>query len=172
MKLSTDPDTLGARSAGPAEIIRHVLYGFFSQKTGLLVRIEDSHLTRIQNHGEDTVYWETSIESTLEDYRYVDGILIAHGGKSAVTLFRFGEVALSQVKTRMEEVWTITEVALNVQGVSGETFLPPADIRANPISEAWELPTGERGKGGGGRSRVAALEKPLDDDTVIWRVEV
>ncbi|CAM6106477.1 unnamed protein product [Calypogeia fissa] len=172
LKLSTDPDTLNARSAGPAEIIRHVLYGYFSQKTGLLVRIEDSHLTRIQNHGEDTVYWETSIESTLEDYRYVDGILIAHGGKSTVTLFRFGEVAMSQVKTRMEEVWTITEVALNVQGVSGETFLPPADIRANPISEAWELPTGERGKGGSGRSRVAALERPLDDDTVIWRVEV
>ncbi|KAG6546072.1 hypothetical protein Mapa_012478 [Marchantia paleacea] len=172
LKLATDPDTLSSRSAGPAEIIRHVLYGYFSQKTGLLVRIEDSHLTRIQNHGEDTIYWETSIESTLEDYREVDGLTIAHGGKSVVTLFRFGEVAMSQVKTRMEEVWTITEVALNVQGVSNETFLPPADIRSNPISEAWELPHGERGKGGAGRARVAALDKPLDEDTVIWRVEV
>ncbi|KAJ7967540.1 Glutamyl-tRNA (Gln) amidotransferase subunit A (DUF620) [Quillaja saponaria] len=47
LKLCADPQTLKARSEGPAEIIRHVLFGYFSQKTGLLVHIEDSHLTRI-----------------------------------------------------------------------------------------------------------------------------
>ncbi|KAE8698583.1 hypothetical protein F3Y22_tig00110597pilonHSYRG00451 [Hibiscus syriacus] len=51
LKLCTDPQTLKARSEGPAEIIRHVLFGYFSQKTGLLVHIEDSHLTRIQSNG-------------------------------------------------------------------------------------------------------------------------
>ncbi|KAL3679278.1 hypothetical protein R1sor_022234 [Riccia sorocarpa] len=174
LKLATDEDTMKSRSAGPAEIIRHVLFGYFSQKTGLLVKIEDSHLTRVQNHGEDTIYWETSIESTLEDYREVDGLTIAHGGKSVVTLFRFGEVAMSQMKTRLEEQWSITEVAFNVQGISSETFLPPADIRSNPVSDSWDLTHGERGKGGSGRSRVAAVDKenPLEDDTVIWRVEV
>ncbi|VAH28661.1 unnamed protein product [Triticum turgidum subsp. durum] len=46
LKLSADPQTLKLRSEGPAEIIRHVLFGYFSQRTGLMVHIEDSHLTR------------------------------------------------------------------------------------------------------------------------------
>ncbi|KAK4406657.1 hypothetical protein Sango_0672200 [Sesamum angolense] len=45
LKLCADPHTLKSRSEGPAEIIRHVLFGYFSQKTGLLVHLEDSHLT-------------------------------------------------------------------------------------------------------------------------------
>ncbi|WP_139315314.1 DUF620 domain-containing protein, partial [Mongoliimonas terrestris] len=51
LKLAADHQTLKARSEGPAEIIRHVLFGYFSQKTGLLVHMEDSHLTRIQSNG-------------------------------------------------------------------------------------------------------------------------
>lgn len=47
LKICADSATLKARSEGPAEIIRHVLFGYFSQKTGLLVHIEDSHLTRM-----------------------------------------------------------------------------------------------------------------------------
>uniref|UniRef100_A0A453B703 Uncharacterized protein n=1 Tax=Aegilops tauschii subsp. strangulata TaxID=200361 RepID=A0A453B703_AEGTS len=115
LKLSADPQTLKLRSEGPAEIIRHVLFGYFSQRTGLMVHIEDSHLTRIQPHsGGDAVYWETTISSCLEDYRAVEGIMIAHAGRSAVTLFRFGEAAMSHTKTRMEEAWSIEEVAFNV----------------------------------------------------------
>ncbi|KAJ9686985.1 hypothetical protein PVL29_015725 [Vitis rotundifolia] len=83
--------TLNARSEGPAEIIRHVLFDYFSQKTGLLVHVEGSHLTRIQSNGGDVFYWETTINSFLEDYRPVEGIMIAHSGRSIVTLFRFGE---------------------------------------------------------------------------------
>ncbi|RLN30425.1 hypothetical protein C2845_PM05G03510 [Panicum miliaceum] len=106
LKLCADPETLRARSEGLAEIIRHVLFGYFSQKTGLLVHIEDSHLTRIQSTtGGDAVYWETTINSFIEDYRPVEGIMIAHSGRSAVTLFRFGEAAMSHTKTRMEEAW-------------------------------------------------------------------
>lgn len=180
LKLATEASTLAARSDGPAEIIRHVLFGFFSQKTGLLVQVEDSHLTRIQSVGGDAAYWETTMDSSVEDYRMVDGIMIAHGGRSVATLFRFGEVAMSHTKTRMEEVWTIEEVAFNVPGLSEEGFIPPADIRlmSTTVSEISEFNHEDDGKclllgKSGGSSRVAALEKPLDAlDNIIWRVEV
>lgn len=178
LKLCADPQTLKARSEGPAEIIRHVLFGYFSQRTGLLVHMEDSHLTRIQsNTGGDAVYWETTINSFLDDYRPVEGVMIAHSGRSVVTLFRFGEVAMSHTKTRMEEAWTIEEVAFNVPGLSLDCFIPPADIKGGSVSETFELPQAERGKAtmmGSHRAKVAALEKPDGrlDDNIFWRVEV
>ncbi|XWS24147.1 hypothetical protein CRYUN_Cryun28dG0075600 [Craigia yunnanensis] len=146
LKLCTDPATLKARSEGPAEIIRHVLFGYFSQKTGLLVHLEDSHLTRIQNNGGDAVYWETTINSFLEDYRPVEGIMIAHSGRSVVTLFRFGDTAMSHTRTRMEEAWAIEEVAFNVPGLSMDCFIPPAEIRLASISDACEFSQGPRVK--------------------------
>ncbi|OMO64415.1 hypothetical protein CCACVL1_21772 [Corchorus capsularis] len=146
LKLCADPATLKARSEGPAEIIRHVLFGYFSQKTGLLVHLEDSHLTRIQNNGGDAVYWETTINSFLEDYRPVEGIMIAHSGRSVVTLFRFGDTAMSHTRTRMEEAWVIEEVAFNVPGLSMDCFIPPAEIRLASISDACEYSQGPRVK--------------------------
>ncbi|KAJ0010547.1 hypothetical protein Pint_33755 [Pistacia integerrima] len=178
LKRCADPQTLKARSEGPAEIIRHVLFGYFSQKTGLLVHMEDSHLTRIQSSGGDAVYWETTINSFLDDYRPVEGIMIAHSGRSVVTLFRFGEVAMSHTKTKMEEAWTIEEVAFNVPGLSLDCFIPPADLRSGSISEACELPHDERGKSAialaAHRAKVAALEKAHDGstDNMIWKMEV
>ncbi|KAK8659747.1 hypothetical protein V6N13_029941 [Hibiscus sabdariffa] len=177
LKLCTDPQTLKARSEGPAEIIRHVLFGYFSQKTGLLIQMEDSHLTRIQSSGGDAVYWETTINSFLEDYRPVEGIMIAHSGRSVVTLFRFGEVAMSHTKTKMEEAWTIEEVAFNIPGLSVDCFIPPGDLRSGSISETCELPQDERGKGAialaAHRAKVAALQKAQDGnaDSMIWRME-
>ncbi|PAN49029.1 hypothetical protein PAHAL_9G421000 [Panicum hallii] len=189
LKLSAGAETLRQRSEGPAEIIRHVLFGYFSQRTGLLVHVEDSHLTRIQPHaGGDAVYWETTISSFLEDYRAVDGVMIAHAGRSAVTLFRFGETAMSHTKTRMEEAWTIQEAAFNVPGLSTDCFIPPADIRRDSVGEPHcELPP--RGGGGGGAAkagavhpaRVAAAERvhPRRDaagagagDKIHWTVEM
>ncbi|KAG2306264.1 hypothetical protein Bca4012_084701 [Brassica carinata] len=161
LKLCTDPETLKARSEGPAEIIRHVLFGYFSQKTGLLVHIEDSHLTRIQSNGGDTVFWETTYNSSLDDYRQVEGIMIAHSGHSVVTLFRFGEEAMSHTRTKMEESWTIEEVAFNVPGLSLDCFIPPADLKTGSVTE---YPQEERGKNNAvvlsaaHRAKVAALE--------------
>lgn len=188
LKLSADPQTLKLRSEGPAEIIRHVLFGYFSQRTGLIVHIEDSHLTRIQPHsGGDAVYWETTISSCLEDYRAVEGIMIAHAGRSAVTLFRFGEAAMSHTKTRMEEAWSIEEVAFNVPGLSVDCFIPPADIRSGSVGEACELPPhGERAKSTAVHpARVAAAERAHAQgaagvnagaggrgEKIVWRVEV
>ncbi|XP_022149267.1 uncharacterized protein LOC111017730 [Momordica charantia] len=177
LKLCADPQTLKSRSEGPAEIIRHVLFGYFSQKTGLLVYMEDSHLTRIQSNGGDAVYWETTINSFLDDYRSVEGIMIAHSGRSVVTLFRFGEMAMSHTKTKMEEAWTIEEVAFNIPGLSIDCFIPPADLRSCSISEASELPQDERAKGAialaAYRAKVAALENPDDDstDNMTWKSE-
>ncbi|KAG8368454.1 hypothetical protein BUALT_Bualt15G0047100 [Buddleja alternifolia] len=175
LKLAADPQTLKSRSEGPAEIIRHVLFGYFSQKTGLLVHMEDSHLTRIQSNGGEAVYWETTINSFLDDYRPVEGIMIAHSGRSVVTLFRFGEMAMSHTKTRMEEAWTIEEVAFNVPGLSMDCFIPPADLRSGPVSEACEFPQEERGKSAiAHRAKVAALEKARKSnvDNVVWKVEI
>ncbi|GKV43223.1 hypothetical protein SLEP1_g50539 [Rubroshorea leprosula] len=178
LKLSADTQTLKARSEGPAEIIRHVLYGYFSQKTGLLVYMEDSHLTRIQSNGGDAVYWETTINSFLDDYRPVEGIMIAHSGRSVVTLFRFGEMAMSHTKTKMEEAWTIEEVAFNVPGLSLDCFIPPADLRSGSVSESCELHQDERGKSAlalaAHRAKVVALEKAHDSttDNMIWKMEV
>lgn len=167
LKLQADPHTLKARSEGPAEIIRHVLFGYFSQKTGLLIHLEDSHLTRIQTNGGDAVYWETTINSFLDDYRPVEGIMIAHSGRSVVTLFRFGETALSHTKTRMEEAWTIEEVAFNVPGLSMDCFIPPAELRFGNVSEACEFPQEDRVKtaamaAAAYRAKVAALERSRD----------
>ncbi|KAJ8476871.1 hypothetical protein OPV22_020598 [Ensete ventricosum] len=177
LKLCADTQTLKARSEGPAEIIRHVLFGCFSQRTGLLVHMEDSHLTRIQaTAGGDAVYWETTINSFLDDYRPVEGIMIAHSGRSDVTLFRFGEAAMSHTKTRMEEVWTIEEVAFNVPGLSMDCFIPPTDVRCVSIGETCELAQGERGKtttGVAHRAKVVAVEKPHDmRDRIVWRLQV
>ncbi|VVB00715.1 unnamed protein product [Arabis nemorensis] len=180
LKLCTDPETLKARSEGPAEIVRHILFGYFSQRTGLLVQIEDSQLTRIQsNGGADTVYWETTINSSLEDYRQVEGIMIAHSGRSVVTLFRFGEVAMSHTRTKMEEKWTIEEVAFNVPGLSLDCFIPPADLRSGSLAEASVYPAqDEKGKSSialaatAHRAKVAALEKGRFDDNPVWHIDV
>ncbi|PKU72165.1 uncharacterized protein LOC110107067 [Dendrobium catenatum] len=174
LKLFADPQTLKARSEGPSEIIRHVMFGYFSQKTGLLIHMEDSHLTRIQSSsGGEAVYWETTISSFLDDYRAVEGVMIAHCGRSIVTLFRFGEMAMSHTKTRMEEEWTIEEVAFNVPGLSIDCFIPPADLKCNSVSETCELSQRERGKSSVlsfNRSKVAAVEKKQQHnitDTVL-----
>lgn len=135
LKVTADHQTLEARSEGPAEIIRHVLFGYFSQRTGLLVHMEDSHLTRIQSNAGDVVYWETTINSSLDDYRPIEGVMIAHSGRSVVTVFRFGEMAMSHSKTRLEETWTIEEVAFNIPGLSMDCFIPPADLKSTSISE-------------------------------------
>lgn len=179
LKLCADPATLKARSEGPAEIIRHVLFGYFSQKTGLLVHLEDSHLTRIQNNGGDAVYWETTINSFLEDYRPVDGIMIAHSGRSIVTLFRFGDTAMSHTRTRMEEAWVIEEVAFNVPGLSMDCFIPPAELRFGSVSEASEYTQGQRVKSSAVataayRAKLATLEKSnaMSVNHMNWQANV
>lgn len=129
LKLEANPSTLEARSSGNVEIIRHTVWGYFSQRTGLLVQLEDSHLLRIKTSKSDSIFWETTMESLIQDYRTIDGVNIAHSGKTSVSLFRYGENSESHSRTRMEEVWSIEEIDFNIKGLSMDCFLPPADLK-------------------------------------------
>ncbi|KAF4346964.1 hypothetical protein G4B88_024196 [Cannabis sativa] len=130
LKLEADSSTLKARSSNNVEIIRHTIWGYFSQRTGLLAQLEDSHLLRIKATGNnDNIFWETTMVSLIQDYRTIDGVNIAHSGKTTVSLFRFGENSTGHSRTRMEEVWEIEEVDFNIKGLSMECFLPPGDLK-------------------------------------------
>ncbi|XP_043707326.1 uncharacterized protein LOC122656750 [Telopea speciosissima] len=135
LKLETEESSLMARSGNNVEIIRHSVWGYFSQRTGLLVQLEDSHLLRIKTASDDSVFWETTMESFIHDYRCIDGVNIAHAGRTAVSLFRFGESSETHSRTRMEEVWTIEEFDFNVEGLSRDFFLPPADLKKDTVKE-------------------------------------
>ncbi|MCO5561143.1 hypothetical protein L7F22_014764 [Adiantum nelumboides] len=129
LKLVADPSTLSDRSDKFSEVIRHTLFGYFSQRTGWLVNLEDKHLTQVRvSESNEIVYWETTIESTLREYKVVDGITLSHAGQSVVTLLRFGDEAASHTRTRIEETWSIEEVAFNVPGLTSEFFIPPGEV--------------------------------------------
>ncbi|XP_021769105.1 uncharacterized protein LOC110733374 [Chenopodium quinoa] len=129
LKLEANPSTLEARSSSNVEIIRHTVWGYFSQRTGLLIQLEDTHLLRIKTSKSDSIFWETTMESHIQDYQTIDGVNIAHAGKTSVSLFRYGENSDNHSRTRMEEVWTIEEVDFNIKGLSMDCFLPPADLK-------------------------------------------
>ncbi|KAF2289552.1 hypothetical protein GH714_037115 [Hevea brasiliensis] len=128
LKLSADLADLADRSDSTAEMIKHVVFGYFSQRSGLLVYLEDSYLTRIQSPGSYPTYWETTIATKVEDYRMVDGVMIAHGGQSSVMITRFGDNLKAGLSiTRMEETWSIDDIAFNVEGLSMDCFIPPKE---------------------------------------------
>ncbi|XP_076882996.1 uncharacterized protein LOC143531625 [Bidens hawaiensis] len=129
LKLEPEVQTLKLRSSNNVEVMKHAIWGYFSQRTGLLYQLKDSHLIRINTHGSDGVFWETTMESLIQDYRTIDGVNIAHGGQTSVSLFRFGEDSESHSHTKMEEVWTIEEVDFNIKGLSMDCFLPPSDLK-------------------------------------------
>jgi len=131
LKVEAEASSLRARNSGSVEIIRHIVWGYFSQRSGLLVQLEDSHLLQIKSAGGagGSVFWETTMESRLHDYRAVDGVNIAHAGRTAVSLVRFGDCQDGNTRTRMEEAWNIEEVDFNIWGLSMDCFLPPSDLR-------------------------------------------
>ncbi|XWS10478.1 hypothetical protein CRYUN_Cryun39dG0083200 [Craigia yunnanensis] len=90
LKVCADRVAGMERNEGTEEVIRNVLYGYFCQKSGLLIYLEDSHLTRVQTQENESVEWETTIGGSIGGYRDVDGMLIAHQGRSIATIFRFG----------------------------------------------------------------------------------
>ncbi|KAG6400334.1 hypothetical protein SASPL_137160 [Salvia splendens] len=128
LEICADSQTLEATSDKQTKATEHTLVGWFSQRTGLLVGLKDSHMKLIRTEEGGSVYWKTTIESLLEDYTPVEGIMIAHSGRSEVTLARgAGE---SCTTTRIEETWTVREVAFNVPGLSMDSFTPPAELEA------------------------------------------
>ncbi|CAK8570921.1 unnamed protein product [Lathyrus sativus] len=129
LKLSADQKDLVERSDNTAEMIKHAIFGYFSQRSGLLVYLEDSYLTRIQAIGTNPTYWETSMSTKIKDYRDVEGVMIAHSGSTTVIITRFGDnLKDGPVITKLEESWSIDDVAFNVQGLSIDCFLPPQEL--------------------------------------------
>ncbi|GKE46938.1 C-type mannose receptor 2, partial [Tanacetum coccineum] len=141
LKVCAGKDDVMARNYGPGhiavEVLRHVLYGYFSQKSGLLVYMEDSQLTRamVENDTdssfssddekmEEVMYWETSIGSSIGDYREVEGLMVAHQGRSIATVFEVQQPYM--YRTRFEELWKIDDIAFNIPGLSSHSFLPPS----------------------------------------------
>lgn len=143
LKLSADQTDLADRSDNTAETIKHVVFGYFSQRSGLLVHLEDSYLTRVQSPGSYPLYWETTMATRIDDYKAVEGVMIAHSGQTNVVITRFGDnLRAGPTITRMEETWTIDDLAFNVQGLSMDCFIPPKEVQQDFSDESldWKLP--------------------------------
>jgi hypothetical protein len=128
LKVETPSDILKAQCSPNTEVIHHTVWGYFSQRTGLLVKFGDTKLVRVKSgRGKnDGVFWETSMESIIDDYIFVDAVNIAHGGQTVTTLYRYGGAV--NHRRRIEEKWRIEEVDFNICGLCLESFLPPSDI--------------------------------------------
>ncbi|KAK2985374.1 hypothetical protein RJ640_029331 [Escallonia rubra] len=143
LKLSADQADLAERSDNTAEMIKHVMFGYFSQRNGLLVYLEDSYLTRIQSPGSYPTYWETTMGTKIEDYRTVEGVMIAHAGHSSAIIARFGDnLRAGTAVTRMEESWMIDDLSFNVPGLSIDCFIPPEEVQKDYPEENldWRSP--------------------------------
>ncbi|KAG9143357.1 hypothetical protein Leryth_022209 [Lithospermum erythrorhizon] len=126
LKHETSSEVLKLQSTTNTEVVRHTIWGYFSQRSGLLIQFEDTKLVRMKNgKGDESVFWETSMESILEDYRYIEGINIAHRGKTSACIYRYGDKI--NTKWRLQETWNIEEVDFNICGLSMDCFLSPAD---------------------------------------------
>nr|GMD46344.1 uncharacterized protein LOC109181479 [Ipomoea batatas] len=140
LKLYANHEDLAERSDNTAEMIKHVMFGYFSQRSGLLVCLEDSYLTRIQYPGSSPTYWETTMCTRMEDYRGVEGVMIAHSGYSSVIITRFGDnLRLGPAVTRMEESYVIDDLAFNVPGLSFDCFIPPEHLQKDYPEEHIEF---------------------------------
>ncbi|XP_042024316.1 uncharacterized protein LOC121771564 [Salvia splendens] len=117
LKLDTE-----AASSNNAEIMKHTIWGYFSQKSGLLIQLQDSHSVRMKE-----IHWETKTESLIQDYRTINGVNIAHSGRTTLSSFHENNTE-SQSRSRMEEIWSIEEIDFNVKGLSTDCFLPPAEL--------------------------------------------
>lgn len=129
LKLETNQDILKLECKTNMETAHHIIQGYFSQKTGLLIQFEDTKLVKIKSTRkgcDQYVYYETSMESSLEDYRYVEGVNIAHYGKNVTSVYRYGQG--TNARWKVEETCTIKELEFNICGLAVDSFLPPPDV--------------------------------------------
>ncbi|KAK4759999.1 hypothetical protein SAY87_023130 [Trapa incisa] len=182
LKLETDSTTLKARSGSNVEMIRHTIWGCFSQRTGLLVQLQDSHLLRMTATDDRSIFWETTMESLIKDYRTIDGVNIAHAGRTVVSLARYGESKAPEAtsRTRMEEAWNIEEVEFNIKGLTMDCFLPPADLKedehegyydgvtsTHPTINAFKVGPVDIRRSGSTRSNGGSRVTAMDDGIIL-----
>ncbi|KAK8937050.1 hypothetical protein KSP39_PZI012246 [Platanthera zijinensis] len=132
LRLEADHSRLSDQSDAAVEIIQHVMLGYFGERSGLLLHMEDSQLMRMQSPGSQAVFWKTTISSWMKDYSPADGVMVARSGRSVVSLEQFGAAGdkSSSLSTIMEEKWTIDDVVFNVPGLSAEFFIPPRTLQS------------------------------------------
>ncbi|CAN1323473.1 hypothetical protein LINPERPRIM_LOCUS32749 [Linum perenne] len=132
LKLDTEASLLKYQSSPNTVILHHTVWGYFSHRTGLLVKFSDTKLVKMMKSSTrsaiSSVFWETSIVSVIRDYKYIEGVNVAHRGETVTTLFRYGDSIQNQ-KRRVDEVWEIDEVDFNIKGLSIDYFLPPGDLK-------------------------------------------
>lgn len=134
LKIDSEPSGPCARRGSNVEILEHTVWGYFSHRSGLLVQLNDTHVLKNIEGGSSDIggsnsgssKWITNFQSTIEDYRNIDGVYIAHSGRSSASLQMLGD---STVRTTMEENWEIVEVDFDVRGLSMDCFLPPSDLK-------------------------------------------
>ena len=77
LKLESNSEILKSQSTPNTEIVHHTVWGYFSQRTGLLIQFEDLKLVRMKaSKGDESVFWETNMASLLEDYKYIEGNIV------------------------------------------------------------------------------------------------
>ncbi|KAK8962718.1 hypothetical protein KSP40_PGU014066 [Platanthera guangdongensis] len=132
LRLEADHSRLSDQSDAAVEIIQHAMLGYFGERSGLLLHMEDSQLMRMQSPGSQAVFWKTTISSWMKDYSPADGVMVARSGRSVVNLEQFGAAGdkNSSLSTIMEEKWTIDDVVFNVPGLSAEFFIPPRTLQS------------------------------------------
>ncbi|MFS7924988.1 hypothetical protein Hanom_Chr03g00279091 [Helianthus anomalus] len=130
LRLDTSQDILKAQSKANMETSHHIIQGYFSQRTGLLIQFEDTKLVKIKSTRkgcDQYVCYETSMESSLEDYKYIDGVNIAHYGKTVTSVHRYGQGG--NTRWKIEEMCTVKEVEFNICSLAADSFLPPPDVK-------------------------------------------
>ncbi|KAH0468573.1 hypothetical protein IEQ34_003606 [Dendrobium chrysotoxum] len=131
LRSEVDACKLSYQSDNTVEIIEHVMFGSFSERSGLLLHLEDTQLMRIQCPGAQSMFWKTTISSWMKDYEPTNGVMVARSGRSVVNLEQFGVSGdkTMSVSMIMEEKWIIDDVDFNVPGLSADFFIPPEEIK-------------------------------------------
>ncbi|KAL6175487.1 hypothetical protein ACLB2K_052127 [Fragaria x ananassa] len=125
LELMVEPSKLS--SSNNVETVRHTILGYFSQKTGLLVKLEDSRRLRLTALGKHSD-WESTMESYFQDYRAIDGVNIAHRVSTCVSLREESSEGHS-LRRKVKLVWELEDVGLDVKALSMEGFLPRGDLK-------------------------------------------
>ncbi|XP_050387446.1 uncharacterized protein LOC126803744 [Argentina anserina] len=123
LEVAVKPSIL---SSSNVQIVRHTIFGYFSQKTGLLVKLEDSRQLRLTALGKHSD-WKSTMESYFQDYRANDGVNIAHRVSTYLSL-RGESLEGHSLRRKMKLIWKLEEVGLDIKGLSIECFLPPNDL--------------------------------------------